>query len=96
MLVPASCPTDAYTRGIIAEKPSQSLFTLDTTGSDNIRKSSKISKPLKADEVLATRSAVPALSTHKRLGVTDGIIEPSSKRRKGNGVKLKSTSVYEE
>ncbi|KAL8965022.1 MAG: hypothetical protein Q9183_004077 [Haloplaca sp. 2 TL-2023] len=73
--------------GIIAEKPSESLFTLDTTGSDKIRKSHKVSKPLKADEILAIRSAVPAVSNHKRLGVTDGIIEPSSKRRKGNGVK---------
>ncbi|KAL8775450.1 MAG: hypothetical protein Q9194_003761 [Teloschistes cf. exilis] len=74
--------------GIVAEKPSESIFTLDTTGSEQIRKTHKTSKPLKADEILATRSAVPAVSTHKRLGVTDGIIEPSSKRRKGNGVKL--------
>ncbi|KAL8723558.1 MAG: hypothetical protein Q9225_000193 [Loekoesia sp. 1 TL-2023] len=66
--------------------PSDTLFTVDTTGSDTIRKSHKTSKPLKVDEILAARSAVPAISTHKRLGVTDGIIEPSSKRRKGNGV----------
>lgn len=74
-------------RGIVAEKPSESIFTLDVTGSEQIRKTHKSSKPLKADEILAARSAVPAISTHKRLGVTDGIIEPSSKRRKGNGVK---------
>ncbi|KAL8927356.1 MAG: hypothetical protein Q9172_001435 [Xanthocarpia lactea] len=73
--------------GIFAEKPSEALFTLDTTGSDKIRKSHKSSKPLKIDEILAARSAVPAISTHKRLGVTDGILEPSGKRRKGNGVK---------
>ncbi|KAL8872535.1 MAG: hypothetical protein Q9174_001855 [Haloplaca sp. 1 TL-2023] len=73
--------------GIVAEKPSDSLFTLDTTGSEKIRKSHKVSKPLKADEILAIRSAVPTVSNHKRLGVTNGIIEPSSKRRKGNGVK---------
>ncbi|KAL8689142.1 MAG: hypothetical protein Q9218_005114 [Villophora microphyllina] len=73
--------------GIVAEKPSESLFALDTTGSDQIRKSHKTNKPLKADEILAIRSAVPTISTHKHLGVTDGIIEPSSKRRKGNGVK---------
>ncbi|KAL9601053.1 MAG: hypothetical protein Q9219_002762 [cf. Caloplaca sp. 3 TL-2023] len=72
--------------GIIAGKPSDTLFTVDTTGSDTIRKSHKSSKPLKADEILAARSAVPAISTHKRLGITDDIIEPSSKRRKGNGV----------
>ncbi|KAI4178352.1 MAG: hypothetical protein L6R41_008426 [Letrouitia leprolyta] len=75
--------------GIIAEKPSETLFTIDTTGSDRIRKSHKSSKPLKADEILATRSAVPGISTHKRLSVTDGVIEPSSKRHKGNGVSLR-------
>ncbi|KAL9580644.1 MAG: hypothetical protein Q9212_004377, partial [Teloschistes hypoglaucus] len=74
--------------GIVAEKPSDSIFTLDITGSEQIRKTQKTSKPLKADEILATRSAIPAIPTHKRLGVTDGIVEPSSKRRKGNGVKL--------
>ncbi|KAL8650737.1 MAG: hypothetical protein Q9226_005013 [Calogaya cf. arnoldii] len=73
--------------GIVAEKPSDALFTLDTTGSDVIRKSHKTSKPLKIDEIIAARSAVPSVSNHKRLGVTDGVIEPSSKRRKGNGVK---------
>ncbi|KAI4219809.1 MAG: hypothetical protein L6R36_008066 [Xanthoria steineri] len=73
--------------GIVAEKPSDALFTLDTTGSDAIRKSHKTSKPLKIDEIIAARSAVPIVSSRKRLGVTDGVIEPSSKRRKGNGVK---------
>ncbi|KAL8840727.1 MAG: hypothetical protein Q9170_001245 [Blastenia crenularia] len=72
--------------GVVAEKPSATLFSLDTTGSDTIRQAHKSSKPLKADEILATRSAIPAISTHKRLGVTNGIIEPSSKRRKGNSV----------
>ncbi|KAI4206729.1 MAG: hypothetical protein LQ346_000918 [Caloplaca aetnensis] len=75
--------------GIIAEKPSESLFTLDTTGSEEIRKTYKSTKPLRADQILAARSAIPAVSTHKRLGVTDGIVEPSSKRRRGNGVTLK-------
>ncbi|KAL9041863.1 MAG: hypothetical protein Q9180_000999 [Flavoplaca navasiana] len=73
--------------GILAEKPSDALFTFDTTGSDLIRKSHKTSKPLKIDEIIAARSAVPAVSNHKRSGITDGILEPSSKRRKGNGVK---------
>ncbi|KAL8728173.1 MAG: hypothetical protein Q9166_005567 [cf. Caloplaca sp. 2 TL-2023] len=73
--------------GIVAEKPSDSLFTFDTTGSDKIREAHKTTKSLKADQILAARSAIPAVSTHKRLVVTDGVIEPSSKRRKGNGVK---------
>ncbi|CAO1601565.1 hypothetical protein XANCAGTX0491_005219 [Xanthoria calcicola] len=73
--------------GIVAEKPSDALFTLDTIGSEDIRKSHKTSKPLKIDEIIAARSAVPIVSSRKRLGVTDGVIEPNSKRRKGNGVK---------
>ncbi|KAL8967371.1 MAG: hypothetical protein Q9197_005462 [Variospora fuerteventurae] len=75
--------------GVVAEKASETLFTLDATGSDQIRKSHKTSKPLKADEILAVRSAVTAVSTHKRLGVTDGLTEPSSKRRRSNGVSFR-------
>ncbi|MCJ1249799.1 hypothetical protein MMC30_007025 [Trapelia coarctata] len=72
--------------GVIAEKPSSDLFTLDPTGSEAIQKSyNKIHKPLKADQILARRSAVPAIDSRKRPGVTDGVLEPS-KRRKGNGV----------
>ena len=76
-------------RGVIAEKPSEALFTLDTTGSKEIRQSYKIHKHLKADEILAKRSAIPAIDSHKRPGITDGVIEPSSKRRKPNGVSPK-------
>jgi len=73
--------------GIIAEKPSDSLFTLDTVGSTAIQKSyNKTHKPLKADQILAQRSINPAIDSHKRPGVTDGVIEPSSKKRKTNGV----------
>lgn len=72
--------------GIIAEKPSESLFTTDTKGSEAIQQSyNKIHKPLKADQILAQRSAIPAIDARKRSGVTDGVLEPSSKRRK-NGV----------
>lgn len=73
---------------MIAEKPSESLFTLDTSGSTAIQKSyNKLHKPLKADEILAQRSAIPAVNSHKRpCGITDGVIEPSSKKRKTNGV----------
>ncbi|KAL2039941.1 hypothetical protein N7G274_007344 [Stereocaulon virgatum] len=74
--------------GIIAEKPSADLFTLDTIGSEAIQKSyNKVHKPLKADQILAQRSAVPAVDSHKRSGVTDGVIVPSSKRRKTDGVR---------
>ena len=35
---------------------------------------------------MAQRSAVPAIDSHKRPGITDGVIEPRSKKRKTNGV----------
>ena len=35
---------------------------------------------------MAQRSAVPAIDSHKRPGITNGIIEPRSKKRKTNGV----------
>lgn len=70
--------------GIIAEKPSESLFTLDTAGDASIaKKHLKGSKPLKADEILAQRSAVPAVSLRKRPGeenTTDGILAPKRQR----------------
>ncbi len=75
-----------FRSGIIAEKSSDDLFTLDTTGSDAIQKAyNNVHKPLKADEILSQRSAIPAIDSRKRSGVnvTDGVIEPNSKRRKG-------------
>ncbi|KAH8602131.1 ribosome biogenesis protein Nop53/GLTSCR2 [Bisporella sp. PMI_857] len=69
--------------GIIAEKNSAELFTLDTTGDASIqRKVLKGSKPLKADEIIAQRSAVPSVSSKKRPGVgtTDGIVDPKRQR----------------
>ena len=70
----------------MAEKPSDTLFTLDTKGSEAIQKSyNRTHKPLKADQILAQRSAIPAVDSRKRLGVADGILDRSSKRRK-NGV----------
>lgn len=54
--------------GVIAEKPADELFAVDTLGSAEIKKSiAKRHKPLKVDEILAQRSAVPAVSTRKRL-----------------------------
>ncbi|KAF6229312.1 hypothetical protein HO133_007428 [Letharia lupina] len=71
--------------GIIAEKPSDSLFTLDTKGSEAIQKSyNKIHKPLKADQILAERSATPAIDGRKRSAVTDGVLQPSTKRTKNS------------
>ncbi len=72
--------------GIIAEKSSDDLFTLDIKGSEVIQQAyNNVHKPLKADEILSQRSALPAIDSRKRPGskVTDGVIEPSNKRRKG-------------
>jgi nucleolar protein 53 len=65
----------------LAELPSESLFAHDTTGSTDIRLSYRLArKPLKADEILAQRSAIPALSGRKRSSSSFG---PESKKRKG-------------
>lgn len=68
------------------------MFTLDTTGSEEVRKSiAKKHKPLKADEIIAQRSAIPPLDSRKRgnPNVTDGVIEPKTKKHKGDWVSHK-------
>ncbi|KAL4896237.1 Nop53-domain-containing protein [Aspergillus ambiguus] len=78
--------------GVLAEKPSEELFTFDSFGSAEIRKTQhKQRKPLKADEILAQRSAIPAVDTRKRLNskVTDGVVEPNTKRQKKDWVSRK-------
>ncbi|KAF2787605.1 P60-like protein [Melanomma pulvis-pyrius CBS 109.77] len=54
--------------GVIAEKASEELFAIDTSGSTEIAKAyNKRNKPLKVDEILAQRSAIPAVGSRKRL-----------------------------
>ena len=54
--------------GVIAEKPSDELFAVDTTGDAEVQKAyNKRHKPLKVDEILNKRSAIPAVSSKKRL-----------------------------
>ncbi|KAL2022609.1 hypothetical protein VTK56DRAFT_4953 [Thermocarpiscus australiensis] len=64
--------------GVIAEKDSSELFTLDTVGDSSLPKRfpKHAEKGLKADEIIAQRSAVPAVSIRKRPGdkTTDGIL----------------------
>ncbi|KAI1437979.1 ribosome biogenesis protein Nop53/GLTSCR2 [Xylaria sp. CBS 124048] len=72
--------------GVIAERPSNELFTLDTTGDAAIRKRfpNLTSKRLKADEIIAARnSAIPAVPMRKRPGdkTTDGLIPAKRPRR---------------
>ena len=69
--------------GVIVEKDSAELFTLDLAGDAAIpKKYLKGSKPLKADEIIAQRSAVPAVPQRKRAGdkTTDGVLQPKRQR----------------
>ncbi|KAG9228725.1 ribosome biogenesis protein Nop53/GLTSCR2 [Amylocarpus encephaloides] len=69
--------------GVIAEKDSADLFTLDIAGDIGVqRKVLKGGKILKADEILAQRSAVPAVSIRKRPGenTVDGLVKPKRQR----------------
>lgn len=77
--------------GPLAEKPSNELFVLDPTGSEEIRKKHKLTKPLKVDQILAERSAVPPVDSRKRSRSipADGIYEPASKRAKKDWVSKK-------
>ncbi|KAI1368030.1 ribosome biogenesis protein Nop53/GLTSCR2 [Xylaria arbuscula] len=72
--------------GVVAERPSDELFTFDTVGDVSIPKKfpQHISKPLKADEIIAARnSGVPAVSMRKRPGdkASDGIVPAKRTRR---------------
>lgn len=74
---------DLYYRGIIAEKDSADLFTLDITGDPGITKRYlKNSTPLRADEIIAQRSSVPPVPLRKRPGdkTTNGIVQPKRQR----------------
>ncbi|ODH49903.1 hypothetical protein GX48_03992 [Paracoccidioides brasiliensis] len=77
--------------GVIAELPSDDLFIIDSKGSDEIQRKVKSTKALKCDEILARRSAIPAVDGRKRGSskVTDGIIEPRSKRTKSDWITYK-------
>lgn len=70
--------------GIVSEKTADELFAVDTTGSADIQKQvSKRHKPLKVDEILAARSAVPAVASRKRLSEIDN--EGKRKKAKVSG-----------
>ncbi|KAI9851843.1 MAG: hypothetical protein M1838_002559 [Thelocarpon superellum] len=75
--------------GVIAEKASDELYTFDSTGDTATRKACRTAhKPLRADEILAQRSAVPAIDSRTRAGskTTDGVLERSTKRRRSGKI----------
>ncbi|KAK0645504.1 ribosome biogenesis protein Nop53/GLTSCR2 [Cercophora newfieldiana] len=66
-----------------AEKKSEELFTVDVARDPTIlKKFPKLPKALKADEIIAARSAVPAVFMRKRAGdkTTDGILPVKRQR----------------
>lgn len=70
---------------MIREKASDDLFTLDIKGDEAIPKkhNKHIKKGLRADEIIAQRSSVPAVSMRKRPGdgkTTDGLVAPKRQR----------------
>ncbi|KAF7512972.1 hypothetical protein GJ744_011238 [Endocarpon pusillum] len=80
---------EIITGGPVAEKPSADIFTVDTHGSETVRKNyQKSHKPLRADQILAQRSVIAVVDTRKRPSskITDGITGPSSKKQKKNWV----------
>jgi len=72
--------------GVIVEKPNNQLFSLDLRGDKGIiTREFKKQKILKVDEILTSRSAVPAISTRKRYPediVTDGVVPPPKKKKR--------------
>lgn len=70
--------------GVIREKPSEDLFTIDIKGDAEIPKkfNKHVKKGLKADEIIASRSSVPAVSMRKRPSdkTSDGIVAPKRQR----------------
>ncbi|KAK4189267.1 ribosome biogenesis protein Nop53/GLTSCR2 [Podospora australis] len=72
--------------GVIAEKASDDLFVLDVGRDTTISKKAPkhVKKTLKADEIIAARSAVPAVPMRKRPAhdkTTDGVL-PAKRQRK--------------
>ena len=71
--------------GPITEKTDSELFALDTIGDENITKKFKVQKSLRADEILAKRSVIPAVGTRKRAGEENELgtgLTVAGKRRK--------------
>ncbi|KAI7300653.1 p60 domain-containing protein, partial [Hortaea werneckii] len=70
--------------GVVSEKDADQLFATDLTGDADIERKQKSKKPLKADEILAQRSAVPGLepSRKKRKATADEVVPGVAKKSK--------------
>ena len=67
--------------GVIAEKDANELFVTDTAGDAQIAEQQRGKKLLKADELLALRSAVPGLDGRKRKA-DEKLVGSTAKRQK--------------
>ncbi|ROT41869.1 putative 60S ribosomal biogenesis protein Nop53 [Sodiomyces alkalinus F11] len=67
--------------GVIAEKASADLFTIDTVGDASVTKK-RTTKALRSDEIIAQRSAVSAVPLRKRPAKTSDGLLPVKRQRK--------------
>ncbi|KAF1817479.1 P60-like protein, partial [Eremomyces bilateralis CBS 781.70] len=77
----------------LASRDLADLFALDTKGDTHARlqyqRDHRLKKPLKSEEILAQRSAVPAVGSKKRPAqTTDGVLRTTKKQR-GEGISYK-------
>ncbi|KAM0716961.1 hypothetical protein Q7P37_006813 [Cladosporium fusiforme] len=68
--------------GIISERPASDLFAVDIAGDEHVARKQKSQKQLKADEIVAQRSAVPGLEKRKRKATGPVVGESSGKKTK--------------
>lgn len=71
--------------GVIAEKPAEELFLVDAAGDAHVERQQQSKKLLKADEILALRSAVPGLDGRKRKAPEPVLPTSSSSKRPRDG-----------
>ena len=81
---------DIIAGGPLSEQPESAIFTVDNTASEAITRRFKLQKPLRADEILAKRSAVEPVDGRKRSGarITDGLL-PQAKKQKSDWISKK-------
>lgn len=72
---------DLIKGGVVGEKPSDELFTTDAIGDAEVGKRGQGKKLLKAEEILARRSAVAGLDGRKRK-MEEVVINDGAKRQK--------------
>ncbi len=74
------------TGGVIAEKQADELFATDITGDAEVARKQQGKKLLKADEIIALRSAVPGLEQRKRKAAEAGLVGAGKRQKNGKYV----------